>query len=477
MFLRKVFVPAPPVTAKFRDETSGRESDEVSKHFQDAQSKGEVMRALLVCHALFQRIVIDKAPIVSKDQAWKDFRRERVVLNGIVFIPDKVDDSRSEAFGKALHILVERMLRSETKPTVSTVALTAAATSSSGKGSSSPSSSSPSSSSPSSSSPAPLLPLSEGSIISDAILQRGCRTSAGADTFFLVQQLFCVDGTFVTQKTSLHAEEPIIVDVFAVPDDTCPTPMTSDESVKRERSGGGGSRPISASTIASTADQSQPSDASVSSGGTSGSKKKGFIGQLFAEARRNRAASPPVGATKHGKVDISTFGGTGAGSSSSSGSRSRSGSEAGKPAAGRSTMFARVEVKNSFAVYDEAAMADNVVYSRGAVGGSTTSLGGPVPWLEVDTILVDETNFDTMSHSRRVQLVVTAVNGAPYHAAHAHGVGVGGSASSRDGREGAAPTRFAPHATSGGCLPSARDNPNPGPTKKALLMSSVGPVR
>jgi hypothetical protein len=500
MLMRKVYQPAPAVPAKSRDERTGREMDELSKQFQGAQSKGDVMRALLVCQALFQRIVIDKAPVVSKDQAWKDFRRERVVLNGVVFIPDKVDDSRSEAFGKALRILVERMLRLEAKPAaVPAAAATAAATaaaavaataysapssssSSSGKGSLSSSLSS------SASSP-PLPPPSEASIVSDTILQRGCRTSAGADTFFLVQQLFCVDGTFVTQKTSLHAEEPIIVDVFAVPDGSgsSPAPAPSDDAAKRDqRAGGTGSRPMSASTIASTADQSQPSDASVSSGGTSGSKKKGsggsFISHLFVEARRNRAASPPAGATRHGTVNISTV--CGGATATSGGSRSRSGSELVKPAsAGRSTMFARIEVKNSFAVYDEAAMDDTVPQGRTV---SSTSLGragsgvgdaqgglGPVPWLEVDTVLVDETNFDTMSHSRRVQVIITAVNGNPYHQqpthahGHGHGVGVGMV------KDGTGSIRFAPHATSGGCLPNGRDNPNPGTTKK--ILSSAGP--
>jgi hypothetical protein len=49
--------------------------------------------------------------------------------------------------------------------------------------------------------------------ITDLILQRACRTSAGADSFFKIQTLLCLDDTFVTQKTFLH-DPPIRVDVF-----------------------------------------------------------------------------------------------------------------------------------------------------------------------------------------------------------------------------------------------------------------------
>ena len=49
--------------------------------------------------------------------------------------------------------------------------------------------------------------------IADIIIQRACRTSAGADSFFTTQRMFCVDGTFVTQKTNPH-DPPIKIDVF-----------------------------------------------------------------------------------------------------------------------------------------------------------------------------------------------------------------------------------------------------------------------
>jgi hypothetical protein len=105
-----------------------------------------------------RRIPIELAPNVSKEQAEKDFKRERVLLNGVYFIPDKVDMVRCEAFALSLRHLVERLQRQENESSSSS--------------------------------------SSKASSISDIILQRGCRTSAGADSFFMVQKLLCVEGTF-----------------------------------------------------------------------------------------------------------------------------------------------------------------------------------------------------------------------------------------------------------------------------------------
>ena len=189
MLLRKLFLPPPPSPPKKEREEDhdGNEIDGITKLFLTVNNKTDVLRTLLHHQAIFRRILIDKAPIVSKDQAEKDFRRERVILNGVVFIPDKINDARSEAFARSLRILVERMLR------------------------------------------ASAISQKKGSTdwISDIILQRGCRTSAGADSFFLVQKLFCVEGTFVTQKTSLQAEDPIVIDVFTVPDESQSRSSTS----------------------------------------------------------------------------------------------------------------------------------------------------------------------------------------------------------------------------------------------------------
>ena len=206
MLLRKLFLPPPPPPPKKEREVDndGNEIDGITKLFLTVNSKTDVLRTLLHHQSIFRRILIDKAPIVSKDQAEKDFRRERVILNGVVFIPDKINDARSEAFARSLRILVERMLRASS------------------------------------------ISQKKGSTdwISDIILQRGCRTSAGADSFFLVQKLFCVDGTFVTQKTSLQAEDPIVIDVFTLPDDSLSRTSTS-VPLEGDRNMSGKERPIS----------------------------------------------------------------------------------------------------------------------------------------------------------------------------------------------------------------------------------------
>jgi hypothetical protein len=112
--------------------------------FQNVRSKADVIKAISNEEVL-RRIPIEQAPNVSKEQAEKDFRRERVLLNGVYFIPDKVDMVRCEAFALSLRHLVERLQRQEN----------ASSSSSSSK----------------------------ASTISDTILQRGCRTSAGALIF------------------------------------------------------------------------------------------------------------------------------------------------------------------------------------------------------------------------------------------------------------------------------------------------------
>jgi hypothetical protein len=104
---------------------------------------------------------------VSIGQAIKDFMRERVILNGVPFIPDEVDENRCHAFGLTLKLLIQRITGEE---------------------------------------------LSSG-IIADDILKRGCRTSAGADSYFKVAELLCVEGTFVIQRSD-PSDPPITLDVF-----------------------------------------------------------------------------------------------------------------------------------------------------------------------------------------------------------------------------------------------------------------------
>jgi hypothetical protein len=346
------------------------------KHaFQNVRTKADVRRAILHEEVL-RRIPIEQAPNVSKEQAEKDFRRERVILNGVFFIPDKVDTVRCETFALSLHHLVERLQMQENNKTNST---------------------------PSSSS-------SKSSIISDTILQRGCRTSAGADSFFMVQKLLCIDGTFITQKTSLRAEDPIIVDVFLMYDERdldADHAYSAAAASNQQLSSSSGStnstidHPSEASQYSSCisnqcgemlfskdACQDQDPDNSMKCSADNTGKEVNLVNSDRMNATEN--AKEGFCGVDNGSLDTSqTLG----------------------------SLYARIEVKNFFSVYDISAMDElpsmPEAASPGMCGGSAASLtlDQPLPWLEVETILIDESNFRTKEHWRRLQLIVTEMAG------------------------------------------------------------------
>ena len=66
------------------------------------------------------------------------------------------------------------------------------------------------------------------------------------------------------------------------------------------------------------------------------------------------------------------------------------------PTSSHYCLFARAQVMNSFAIYDTV-----------AIDSITGSQGDPPAWLEVEAVVVDESNFSTEEHWRRLQLVVT----------------------------------------------------------------------
>lgn len=345
------------------------------KHvFQNVRTKADVLRALLHKEVL-RRIPIEQAPNVSKEQAEKDFRRERVILNGVFFIPDKLDVLRCEAFALSLHNLVERLQLKETTPIHTP----------------------PSSSSRSNS-------------ISDTILQRGCRTSAGADSFFMVQKLLCVEGTFVTQKTSLRAEDPIIVDVFLMYDE-----RNLDLQQQYSTSGASNLHFAASSSGSTNSTVDHPSEASHNSschrfGATEGDRQDTVLPDLATKCYEDGSekeinAIPENVLIVDGNNDYAKIG------------------LANNPEADqmKSSLFARIEVKNFFSVYDISAMDELPVLSdstppgacMGSTSSSTFTLEQPAPWLEVETILIDESNFRTKEHWRRIQLIVTEMSSPP----------------------------------------------------------------
>ena len=341
--------------------------------FQNVRTKADVLRALLHEDVL-RRIPIEQAPSVSKDQAEKDFRRERVILNGVFFIPDKVDVVRCEAFALSLHHLVERLQSSEGGNLDDSLSSSAAKSNS----------------------------------VSDTILQRGCRTSAGADSFFMVQKLLCVDGTFVTQKTSLRAEDPIIVDVFLMYDDSN---LGSDIQFPNSGASNLHLAAVSIGSTNSTIDH--PSDVSQTSSCFCNQPADKDSDDKVTRHFDPSIKYPPESSVEENDDDAETSSRLDGNNEFSVESRSSVGLQEKK-----SSLFSRIEVKNFFSVYDISAMDELSCtpdsYPPASCGGSMPSftLEQPLPWLEVETILIDESNFRTREHWRRIQLIVTQMTGS-----------------------------------------------------------------
>jgi len=262
--------------------------------FGQANSKEEVMKKIAeFCH-LLSNIPLPE-PITPYEQAHKDFRRERILFNEVPFVPDTTDVNRMHAFSHTITEFITRICGD--KPKRGTTKTTTGGY----KGGPSSTFHDHNSDNPS-------------AAILDTIFRRACRTSAGVDSFFMVQKLLAVEGTLVTQKPVV-CDPPIRIDVFLIP-------TTQGEDV-------------STSEI----------DSEVS------------------------------GSDYHRGI------GTGGGKGKSN---------------NKWPLACRVEVHNFFAVYNTAAM-------DGITGDSERD---PPPWLEVETIVIDETNFLTSGHQRKLQLII-----------------------------------------------------------------------
>ena len=97
------------------------------------------------------------SPSVTTEQANKDFKRECVLLNDVPFIPDQDDPDRCHAFSFTMELLLERMVHNRSRVCDKC-----------------------------------LYPSFVE--LTDVVMQRACRTSAGADSFFTIQQLLVVEG-------------------------------------------------------------------------------------------------------------------------------------------------------------------------------------------------------------------------------------------------------------------------------------------
>lgn len=405
--------------------------EELDLKFGSAKNKHQIMHALE--HSTILHRIPLPTPATTSDQARKDFRRERVLLNDVPFIPDKVDVDRCNAFASTLHVLLERMMR---RPELYDAEI-----------------------------------YCDAEAVSDAVLQRACRTGAGADSFFMVQKLLCVEGTFVTQRAFL-SDPPIKIDVFVVDPEpefdnstfsnqklpTAPSHpsggrrMTTDgiavarsESMDSSAVDGNGNdrggppiidhqdittnmnnsinssthgRSISSPPEPSTPPPSAPSSLSTHSSclHRSGKQEKpqqhhrmmpsplklslknlGFSNKqnhkhpqpTTSGGVQNSPLSPPSTPSPASTSGQSFFSGSADSSSAVKGAPGAGGS-AGGPVGGAvgggaGAICARVQVMNCFAIYDVSAIED--------ITGVASQ--DPDPWLEVEAIVVDESNFKT----------------------------------------------------------------------------------
>ena len=124
----------------------------------DRESVIEFVRSNKAC----LRGILLSDPVVAVEQARKDFQRERVLLNDVPFVPSKTHVFKNYAFASTSLRLVEKLLVIQ-----------------------------------------PDASLKEkGTEICDLVLRRACRTGAGADSIFMVQSFFCVEGTFAKHCSS-----------------------------------------------------------------------------------------------------------------------------------------------------------------------------------------------------------------------------------------------------------------------------------
>lgn len=426
--------------------------EELDLKFGSAKNKHQILHAL--DHSSILHRIPLPTPNTTTEQARKDFRRERVLLNDVPFIPDKTDVDRCNAFSMTLNVLLERMMRRRELFD------------------------------------AELYPDVEA--ISDAIMQRACRTGAGADSFFMVQKLLCVEGTFVTQRTFL-TDPPIKIDVFVADPASAAESSNSSSSARKmvtcrtgysmesagatvlsraQRSASGvtetaaaerdtpavpsssGSRhstppstpphtrnkaltqekytnksvrasPLKASLrnlglMSKTSTGSgRPFPAVPETGGASDSPlpspPQPPVGQGLGSSSSGVAFSPPSSPTASAVTAAAGLGAVQNSNNSQStsnieASAARESSSFQSPASSSTVdaahieltqpcgaICARIQVMNSFAIYDVSAIEE----ITGVEGQD------PDPWLQVEAIVVDETNFRTDQHWRKLQLIAT----------------------------------------------------------------------
>jgi hypothetical protein len=352
--------------------------DDIENRFGRAKTKHDVIRAMERCTYL-HRIPLPP-PNVALEQAEKDFCRERVLLNDVAFIPDRYDIDRSRAFALSLRLLLRRLSLSE--------------------------------------STFDSALYNDANHICDLLMQRACRTSAGADSFFTVQKMLCVEGTFVTQKT-LVDDPPIHIDVFLSQSHT-QTSLSSEQTIQSPH-GRDHQFSVSASdaTTQSHADVRRRAHSNTLNPHIAFSSSHSPHIHSPAGRQAPSVSAPPV---FRPLPEVSHL----------------SASE-GNISSASPSLCARIQVSNCFAIYDVSAMdllgeteTDDFFNDEdpGASNNNNTpsnsnrsesdqqrssasnnrnklSNRAPQPWLDVESVVVDESNFKTGRHWRRLHLLVT----------------------------------------------------------------------
>ena len=331
-------------------------------------------------------------PATPLAQALKDFRRERVLFNEVPFIPDKADSDRNIGFALTLSEYVRRIHQIYPSGVDNGLYRKDRGRSLSQFEEFSDTSSTRQKDRESIQSKDELLDLDKMSS-AELILQRACRSSAGTDSFFMVQKLFATEGTLVTQRSNIlgfvpfvNGEPPVIIDLFLEEESTSEEASSSsgeknnnDEKATSAK-GGSGLQEQRTNTAAETSETTLNEGVPDSSSNNSSNNKNDSSCSSVLEAVENSAAaaSASASATKEDE------------------------SAAAKDATSSPHLIGEICISNSFAVYD--------VDTVDLISGDPDT--DPPPWLEVETIITDHCNFTTGEQKRvlEVQVYIPAEN-------------------------------------------------------------------
>lgn len=327
--------------------------------FSIGASKDEVIEALK--HHSDSLINIHLAqPMTPLSQAIKDFRRERVLFNEVPFIPDNADPARNVGFALTLNEYVRRIR--ERFPTGvdnsqnrnargRSVSVFTERDADSTRGSSGGKKMKDGEAN----GKERLLNLDDMTS-AEIILQRSCRSSAGTDSFFMIQKLFCAEGTLVTQRSNIlgfvpfiNGEPPVVIDVYL-----------EDEGIGSKQGAGGDGTDLDKHGEAATA--------------------------TLTEQGSDDNKVPPTGSS------VSTVISSGVKREiCDSGDGEVAGDDKKVP-----QLIGEIRICNSFAVYD--------VDAVDLISGDADT--DPPPWLEVETVITDHCNFATGEQRRVLEVQV-----------------------------------------------------------------------